>query len=195
MRLTSAETERFHRDGFVIKPSVFSEAEVATLLAGCDDGVVAANERPTHDEAGGKSRFSIWYDIHQDVWGAASTDPRIVEPLEQLMGEDMSFYHGKIIFKEPQKEPSTGAGSSWEWHQDYGYWYDQGFVFPRMMSAWVALDPSTKANGCLQVLRGSHRLGRLDHVKLGDQLGIDKGRFAEVRPHVEQVDCEVPPAR
>jgi ectoine hydroxylase len=193
MRLTPAELERFRADGFVIKPSVFSAAEVAALLAASEDGVVAANERPTFDAAGGKSRFSIWYDINQDVWGAASIDPRIVDPLEQLMGEDMAFYHGKIIFKEPQQGAAAAAsGSSWEWHQDYGYWY-YSFVFPRLASAWVALDPSTKANGCLQVLRGSNRLGRLDHVKLGDQMGIDKGRFAEVRQHHEQVDCEVPP--
>lgn len=54
------------------------------------------------------------------------------------------------------KEAHTGA---WEWHQDYGYWYDQGFLFPRMLSAFVSLDQATRENGCLSVLRGSHRIG------------------------------------
>ena len=43
-----------------------------------------------------------------------------------------------------------------------------------MGSCMVALDPATRENGCLQVLRGSHRLGRLDHGAVADgRVGLD----------------------
>ena len=40
-----------------------------------------------------------------------------------------------------------------------------------MGSCMVALDPATRHNGCLQVLKGSHRLGRLDHGPVVDPFG------------------------
>ena len=58
-------------------------------------------------------------------------------------------------------------GGAWEWHQDHGYWYDQGFVFPRMISALIAIDPATGKNGCLGMLRGSQQLGRVTHGSFG----------------------------
>jgi ectoine hydroxylase len=46
-----------------------------------------------------------------------------------------------------------------------------------MASCLIAVDRATKANGCLQILRGSHRMGRLDHGKTGDQVGIEQERI------------------
>ncbi len=40
--------------------------------------------------------------------------------------------------KQPQE------GGAWEWHQDFGYWYNYGCLAPEMMSIYVALDKSTK---------------------------------------------------
>jgi ectoine hydroxylase-related dioxygenase (phytanoyl-CoA dioxygenase family) len=104
-----------------------------------------------------------------------------------LLGEEVGFYHGKVMLKE------AGTGGAWEWHQDYGYWYNNGFVFPRMMSAFVALDKATRENGCLQVLRGSHRLGRLEHQKIGTQTGVDPERIPSIEPLFERVYCEMDP--
>src|SRR5260370_36390351 len=40
----------------------------------------------------------------------------------------------------------------------------------------IAVEPCTKENGCLQVLAGSNRLGRLEHGRIGDQTGADPER-------------------
>ena len=103
------------------------------------------------------------------------------------MGEEVSFFHGKVMLKEAR------TGGKWEWHQDYGYWYNLGFVFPRMMSAFVALDPATRQNGCLQVLRGSHMLGRLSHGQVGEQTGADEDRMSLIESSFERVYCEMSP--
>jgi ectoine hydroxylase-related dioxygenase (phytanoyl-CoA dioxygenase family) len=89
------------------------------------------------------------------------------------------------------KEPLTGG--AWEWHQDYGYWYNNGCLFPYLASCMIAVDRATKENGCLQVLKGSHHLGRIDHVKIGDQTGADPERVAATLERLELVYCELEP--
>jgi len=77
-----------------------------------------------------------------------------------------------------QKEPRTGG--AWEWHQDYGYWYkNNGFIFPEMVSALTALTAANKENGCLQMIIGSHKMGRIEHGLSGEQVGADMEKVNE----------------
>jgi ectoine hydroxylase-related dioxygenase (phytanoyl-CoA dioxygenase family) len=55
------------------------------------------------------------------------------------------------------------------------------------------VDPATRANGCLQVLRGSHHLGRIEHGKVGDQTGADPERVKAALDRLELVHCEMAP--
>jgi hypothetical protein len=72
------------------------------------------------------------------------------------------------------------TGGAWAWHQDYGYWYQNGVLSPDLCSASIAVDSATRENGCLQVIEGSHLLGRVDHVLTGEQAGADKERVAVI---------------
>jgi ectoine hydroxylase-related dioxygenase (phytanoyl-CoA dioxygenase family) len=85
------------------------------------------------------------------------------------------------------------VGGAWAWHQDYGYWYDNGCLFPYLGSCMIAVDRATKENGCLQVLRGSHHMGRVNHVKIGDQTGADPERVQAAVERLELVHCELEP--
>ena len=89
------------------------------------------------------------------------------------------------------KEPFVGG--AWEWHQDYGYWYKNGCLYPLMLSAMIAIDGATKENGCLQVLKGSHKIGRINHGSSGDQLGADMQRVEPALERHELVYCEFEP--
>jgi ectoine hydroxylase len=62
-----------------------------------------------------------------------------------------------------------------------------------LTSAFIAVDRATKENGCLQVLRGSHQLGRIDHVLSGDQAGADRERVKEAEKVLELVYVEMEP--
>lgn len=69
---------------------------------------------------------------------------------------------------------------AWEWHQDYGYWYKNEFLFPeQMMSVMVAVTAANVGNGCLQVIRGSHKMGRVEHGFSGEQVGASQ-RFVDL---------------
>jgi len=89
-----------------------------------------------------------------------------------------------------QKVPKVGG--AWEWHQDYGYWYRSGFMYAdQMLSVMFALTRANKENGCLRVLPGSHKLGRLEHGKAGDQVGADMHMVNKYKESVEEVYCEL----
>ena len=62
-----------------------------------------------------------------------------------------------------------------------------------MASAFIAVDPNTKANGCMQVLKGSHKMGRIEHGRFGDQTGADPERVAEAVKVLETVYVELDP--
>jgi ectoine hydroxylase-related dioxygenase (phytanoyl-CoA dioxygenase family) len=84
-------------------------------------------------------------------------------------------------------------GGAWAWHQDYGYWYQNGILFPLLTSAFIAVDPATRQNGCLQVIRGSHLAGRIEHTLTGDQAGADMERVEKLLERQELVHVEMEP--
>jgi ectoine hydroxylase-related dioxygenase (phytanoyl-CoA dioxygenase family) len=91
-----------------------------------------------------------------------------------------------------QKEPKVGG--AWEWHQDYGYWYKNQFMFPdQLISIMVALTEANKENGCLQVIKGSPKLGRVNHGFAGEQVGADAVMVENALKTMELIYCELEP--
>ncbi|MDB5079680.1 MAG: hypothetical protein JWP00_1604 [Chloroflexi bacterium] len=188
MYLSQEDVHNYQRDGYIFVKGLFSPEEVKIMLDTIEsNSTINQHLNVRQDAQGRQTKLSIWHALNNDVWAAASTLPRVVNNIRILTGEDVAFFHGKVMLKEAR------SGGAWEWHQDYGYWYDQGFVFPRMMSAFVALDPCREENGCLRVLRGSHKLGRLTHGAVGDQTGADLERLNQIAPYFEEVKCEMEP--
>ena len=186
--LTQKDVSAYHQDGSVIIKDLFSAEEIAVMIDAVEQGERVAETALDRDDGGGRTtRLAIWHELGNDLWSAVSTSPQIVNNVRILLGEEAAFFHGKVIFKE------AGTGGAWQWHQDYGYWYNQGFAYPRMISAFIALDEATHENGCLQVLRGSHLLGRLDHGKVGDQTGTDPDRITAIEPLFSRDLCEMAP--
>ena len=90
----------------------------------------------------------------------AARAEKMAHTAEAIIGSEVYHFQSKLTAKEPF------TGGAWEWHQDYGYWYYNGCLFPHLVSCMVALDRSDRGNGCLQFLAGSHLMGRADHVQL-----------------------------
>ena len=121
--------------------------------------------------------------LSEDIYSAFVRCSRIVDPIEQILGGEVYHYHHKMMLKEPF------VGGAWEWHQDYGYWYSNDCLFPCL----IAIDRATTENGCLQVIKGSHYMGRIDHGKAGEQKGADMERVQEALKYLELVQCEMEP--
>ena len=186
--LTPAQAAQFNRDGYLFVPRFLTPEETNALLDtakrdhGLQDGAV-----PIKDAAGRLSKLTLWNHPGDDIYGAICSCERIVDPVEQLLGGEVYHYHSKMMLKEPK------VGGAWEWHQDYGYWYSNGCLYPDMLSVLIAIDRATKENGCLQVLRGSHLLGRIEHGRFGEQTGADPARVEQAMKRLELVYCEMEP--
>lgn len=186
---TADQIARFHTDGFFIAANLLDAEEVDLLRT------IARADRDLQQQAvsrgdgeGGAIRVTVENDLHDDLYGAIVRSRRIVDTMETLLGGEVYHYHHKMILKEPY------VGGAWAWHQDYGYWYHNGCLAPLLASCMIAVDRATRANGCLQVVRGSHLLGRLEHGQVGDQTGVaDQERLQSVLERFEIVPCELEP--
>src|SRR5258707_2521477 len=178
---------RFHSDGCFVAGSLFDTEEIDLLRTITRaDHQMQADAASRGDGEGGAIRLVVENELHDDIYGAIVRSRRIVETMETLLEGEVYHYHHKMILKEPY------VGGAWAWHQDYGYWYHNGCLAPLLASCMIALDRATRQNGCLQVVRGSHLLGRLDHGKVGDQTGVaDNERMQAALARLELVHCEL----
>ncbi|MHB8522977.1 MAG: phytanoyl-CoA dioxygenase family protein [Limisphaerales bacterium] len=180
--LSELQVAQFHHDGYVIVPALF-DAEEAEILrkAAKADAAFKQHAYDLKDGDGGVAKLVLWNKAGEDVYGTVARCPRVVDAMEQLLGDEVYHYHSKMSIKEPF------TGGAWAWHQDYGYWYQNGCLFPDMASVMIAVDPNTRENGCLQVLKGSHLLGRIEHGRYGDQTGADPERTDQAMKVMELV--------
>ncbi len=186
--LTKNQIEAFHRDGYVRIESFLDAEETDLVLeAARNDHLLQEKALQPKDKAGRISKLSVWNHPGDDIYGAVARSERLVGAMELLLDGEVYHYHSKIMLKEPR------VGGAWEWHQDYGYWYQNGCLFPDMASCLIALDPATRENGCLQVIKGSHHMGRIEHGLTGDQTGADLERVEAALERMELVYCEMEP--
>ena len=187
-KFTKEHLESYNRDGYVIIKNFFSDNEVQLLLdAYHQDQLVKDSAINVDDNDGFNTKLSLWYNSGDDIYGAFSRSERVVDGLEMILGDKVALYHTKFMQKEPR------VGGAWEWHQDYGYWYDNGFLQPEMLSVMVAVTRANKENGCLQVLKGSHKIGRINHGSTGEQIGADMKRVEAAMKLMELVYVELEP--
>lgn len=187
-RISQRQRRRFEEDGYFIVEGLLSADEVSLLRRiSTADHEIQGNAFARKDADGTTTLLAVRNELGDDIYGAIARSERIVRAMETLLGGEVYHYHHKLILKEPR------TGGAWEWHQDYGYWYKNGCLFPLMASCMIAIDEATRANGCLQVVRGSHHLGRLEHRRIGDQTGADPDRVAHVLRRMEHEWVELKP--
>ncbi|XP_046577348.1 ectoine dioxygenase-like [Haliotis rubra] len=136
----------FDEKGHVIIRGLLEPDELQKVTRAFEDSeYIKSNAYSTSDGTGRKSRVACWKQPGDDVTGLVTRSERVVRTCEKLLGGEVYHYHSKINMKEAK------TGGQFVWHQDYGYWYQNGILFPDMISVFIALDASVKENGCLQV--------------------------------------------
>lgn len=118
---------------------------------------------------------------------AVVREPRILDAVESLLGPDLLCW-GSQFFAKPQ-----GDAAYVSWHQDATYW---GLSSPDVATAWVALTPSTKASGCMQVVYGTHheQVRHEDHFDDANLLSRGQEIAVKVEP-TRVVDVELQPGQ
>jgi len=180
--------EEYHRNGYIVEKALFDREEIELLRrAAKEDRQLDQHSFGKGDGEGGTVRLSLWNHPGDTLYGMFARCESIVNSAETLLQGEVYHYHSKMIMKDAK------IGGAWAWHQDYGYWYQNGVLFPLLTSAFITVDKATKENGCMQVLKGSHHMGRIDHILTGDQAGADMERVREAEKRLELVYVEMDP--
>ena len=186
--LTTTQLSEFEQNGFLIERNLFDPEETQLLqMTAKDDQELDRRSQGRRDRSGATVRLTLWNHPGDGIYGMFARCKKLVGRMEELLDGEVYHYHSKMILKDPE------IGGAWEWHQDYGYWYHYGCLQPLMASAMIAVDPAKLNNGCLEVLKGSHHLGRLDHSLAGDQSGADPERVQIAMEYFERVKVELEP--
>ncbi len=155
MRLTPEQLAEFDAQGYLFMPGCFSEEEVAALRSEAES-IYKTDRQEVWREKTGAPRTAFAAHTYNEAFRLLGAHPRLIEPVEQLFGEQLYMHQFKINAKAPFD------GEVWQWHQDYGTWArDDGMPQARAMNIAVFLDEVMAINGPLMFIPRSHRHGTL----------------------------------
>jgi len=154
--LAAARVADYERDGFLLLEDVFSQDEVAELLAEVermtrDPGIVGREEAIT--EPGSDAVRSI-FRVHRlsAMLDRLARDPRLIHVARQILGSEVYMHQSRANLKPGFK------GKEFYWHSDFETWHvEDGMPAMRALSCSVLLTDNTACNGPLMLMPGSHR--------------------------------------
>lgn len=186
--LTEEQLSDYERDGYIVVRNLFSGQEIDLLgQTARNDNEMDKSSSQKDDGEGNAVRLALWNHPGDGIYGMFARCRKMVNRVEEILREEVYHYHSKMILKDAK------VGGAWAWHQDYGYWYQNGVLFPNLCSVMIAVDKATIENGCMQVIRGSHKLGRVNHVLSGEQAGADMERVEEAKKRMDLVHVTMDP--
>ena len=139
--LSGEQVRQYNERGYVFPIDIFSASEIEAIRAYFDELL------PQALAAGWNSyELTNWHKHCRGVWDIV-TDSRIVDVMEDMLGETVILRHSHFFAKLP------GDGMRVSWHQDASYW---PLTPSKVVSAWLAIDDVDLGNGAMQVIPGSH---------------------------------------
>jgi ectoine hydroxylase-related dioxygenase (phytanoyl-CoA dioxygenase family) len=145
--LTQAQIDRYHREGCVFPVRVMS-ADAAHELRERLEAFEKSTGAPLKGDLRHKSHLLF-------TWlGDLVRQEKIVDAIEDLYGPNLFCWTTNFFIKEANNPAFVS------WHQDSTYW---GLDRPDVVTAWVALTPSNKANGAMEYIPGTHTSDQIPH--------------------------------
>ena len=145
-RLTEPQVNQYEQEGYLIfKEPVLPKAKFDDLKAYFDKMLadLPADQRP--------EAMDVPHFMHPKLLDWA-LDESVLGLVEPILGPDIALFSTHFICKP------TGNGKRVPWHEDSAYW--QGRITPmEVCTVWLAIDPSTRVNGCMMVIPRTHREG------------------------------------
>ena len=154
MRLTQEQHEQFDRDGYLFFPSHFSPQETQNLNAAVPELYARREAYNVREKDSDAVRTNFAAHMTSEPFARLARHPRMIEPVEDLLGEKLYMHQFKINGK------MAFEGDVWQWHQDYGTWLNDDMMpTERAMNIAIFLDDVTEFNGPLMFIPGSHKKG------------------------------------
>lgn len=141
--LTDAELAQYHRDGYIVPNYRLPDAIIEAIR---EDHQRLVTRHPQFTD------YCPTVLAYDTSFLAYARIPEIVDMVGQIIGPDFALWNSSLFAKPAFK------GSKTPWHQDGEYWPIRPVA---TCTAWLAIDDSTPENGCLRVIKGSHKQRRL----------------------------------
>ena len=173
--LTDAQIEQYQRDGYVIPDFRVPEAVLARLDTHIDELLLA--NPAFRDNCPAVLRHDMSFAHYTQIDG-------VLDMVSQLIGADLALWN-MSLFAKP-----AGNGKATPWHQDGEYWPIRPLA---TCTVWIAVDAATAANGCLRVIRGSHRAKKLasHHTNPSEQVTLHQELDADQFDADDAVNIEL----
>jgi len=168
----SEEQVRFYEEnGYIQLLNVLTPEELEQVRAALDD-VMAVQLDRRHDVSADRATYEKIFVQKVNLWQVHPGirryvfSPKLAEIARRLArARQVRLWHDHALIKMP------GDSKASPWHQDLPYW---PMCESGALSCWMALDDVFEANGCMAFVPGSHRIGRLEPIKLVDPQDIFK---------------------
>ena len=154
MNLTPEQLEQFDRDGYLFFPGHFTSEETKNLIDAVPELYSRREDYNVREKGKDAVRTNFAAHMYSEPFAKLARHPRMIEPVESLLGEKLYMHQFKINGK------MAFEGDVWQWHQDYGTWLnDDHMPTERAMNIAIFLDDVTEHNGPLMFIPGSHKKG------------------------------------
>jgi hypothetical protein len=179
-RLSAAEVEHYRREGYLIhNRPVFSPAKFGRLQSHFEGllGRWLSDPRMRSPEHMDVPHFM---DPALFEW---LLDDDVLDLVEPILGPDIALFSSHFICKP------AGTGKRVPWHEDSAYW--RGRMEPmEVVTVWLAVDPSTPANGCMRVIPGTHRHGYSEYEAIDKSTAVFDSEIKRTQfDQSKAVDC------
>ncbi len=154
MTLTPDQLAQFDRDGYLFFPGHFTAEETKALTDAVPELYSRREDYNVREKGKDAVRTNFAAHMYSEPFAKLARHPRMIEPVESLLGEKLYMHQFKINGK------MAFEGDVWQWHQDYGTWLnDDHMPTERAMNIAIFLDDVTEHNGPLMFIPGSHKKG------------------------------------
>ena len=161
-------SEQYERDGYFIRRGTLSRTDASAIRKAITDALDAHDDqRKGHyneelsarrgAQLARQQRFRKLgaFARHNDtVFNCGIASHGVLEVMHHFLGPDLVLVYDSVFLKLAK------TGGATPWHQDIGLWPEK---MQDSFNFWIAIDPATKANGCLQFVPGSHKGPIVEH--------------------------------
>lgn len=185
MKLSQARLKEFEENGYLVIPELFSAEEVAEIREAMER--VFAQQSPANviEKKSGSVRTAMGLHLRDKVFEKLVRHPRLVEPAQQIAGDELYVQQVKINVK------AAFEGEQWQWHQDFStHHHDDGVPEPLALNLHIFLDDVTQFNGPLYFFTGSHKFGSVatrhdTETTSYDLWVVEQDKVREIAEHCE----------
>ena len=156
-KLTKAQLEQYRRDGYTLHhDQLFSSSELGKLTEIFEDQLAQKGSKLSDELDTPHFREPRLFEF--------LLADKVLDLVEPITGPDITLWSSHFICKDPF------VGRATPWHEDSAFWKGRVNTYEGIVTVWLAIDRSTKVNGCMRAIPGTHINGFSTYHEVGTDM-------------------------